>query len=300
MSQHDYQQLTTSSNNSSTENSSSFVSSMTDSKYSKAIFTEIKDYYSSALIECRFYCDHSLVDSEDHVIVIKVGGVQKLADKKLKDCPEDQDFGERVVTFTKNDLLLPLDQLEDDFFQFQYLKGEEVFGASTPFRITEEEDNEDEDFLVVRSPEALLKERIQRLLAGNGELEEEKRRLLQELEALQNKVVEVETGLKSANEQREADKAVLLSRENELKENFGEKNRLIDEIRVEKREKELLEMRLAEVKMSRDQLGDVWEQRMKEAERRAKEAEQKIKEAEQIYGMERHMTDHKVWLIVAW
>ena len=109
-------------------------------EYLKAIFTEVKDIYTSAVVECRFYCDHSLVDSEDHVIVVKVGGDQKLADKELKNFPEVKDFGERMVAFTKKYFLLPLDQLEDDFFQFQYLKGEEVFGASKPFRITEEED----------------------------------------------------------------------------------------------------------------------------------------------------------------
>lgn len=287
MSSHDYQRL-----DSSSTASPMMSSAMTDSKYSRVIFTDIKDFYSSAAVECRLYCDTLAIDSEDQVIIQKVGGDQRLAAKKISDCPEDsdgQDFGERIVRFSREDLRNS-DDIEDDFFQFLYLKKGEVCGASTPFRFRAEDDDSDEDFLVVRSPEALLKERIQRLLSITGSLEEEKRKLVDETEGLKNLIKEIETKLSvaeskvvAANEQLEGNRGAHTVLEQHISNLNDEKKRLLEEFVGEKKAKEELEMSLAAVKMERDRTLEQMDERVRKFETYIIELETRLENKEVIY-----------------
>ena len=150
-------------------NSSSTTSSlMSSSKYSKAIFTEIPDFFDisstedNCLLECRLYLSDDVISSSDDVIVVRklmavnedlVRPLAVISVKDLVVCSEEG-FGERAVRIGQ-DQLRDKDQLmeQDQFFQMVYLRrnneDEEVLGASVPFRFRRVAQEEYEDFFVV-------------------------------------------------------------------------------------------------------------------------------------------------------
>ncbi|CAG2112770.1 unnamed protein product [Medioppia subpectinata] len=177
---------------------------MNESKYSKVIFNEISESYpTDADIECRFYIGDSVKASEgDRIGLFKVGWVyarEGLVFKNVSKCETDNEFGEKKVRFDASQL----PKSADEFFQFCYLTaGDDICGASTPFRfirphaedliqLTDNRNSDEEDFVVVRSQQALLQERLQQLVNENGVLEYSKRSLEQHMTSKSNEVSEL-------------------------------------------------------------------------------------------------------------
>lgn len=140
---------------------------MSESKYSKVIFSEIcESYATDADIDCRFYVGDAVkATSADGIGLYRVGWMNAdtecLVYKTVGDGDDtevaDKDFGERTVRFGA----AQLPKTCDEYYQFVYLSnGKDMCGASTPFRFArphEEDliqlenkcsDNED-DFVVV-------------------------------------------------------------------------------------------------------------------------------------------------------
>ena len=190
---------------------------MNESKYSKVIFTQISESYATdADIECCFYIGEAVKPSEaDKICLFRLGWthpLESVVTKNVTDCQTDSKIGERKVNFNASEL----PKNTEEFFQFCYLTAsDDICGASTSFRFVRphnedliqlvDKNSKEEDFVVVRSRQALLEERHQQLINENGVLEYSKRSLQQLIDCKSNEVwelrrmnVEVEDKYKSA------------------------------------------------------------------------------------------------------
>lgn len=181
-------------------------SKMAQSRYAGVLFSNIQDSYpSDGEIECRFSVINKSLINEHGANKV---GLYKVGWKSVNDC-----IGSHSCTESKPDVLNPNERRlkfsatilpeeasdSGDFYQFCYVTGDnEICGASSPFRVfrPNEDDfvelqnkgstNDDgDDFVVIRSHQALLQERLQQLITDNGILEFSKRSLQHKVNALE-------------------------------------------------------------------------------------------------------------------
>jgi len=169
----------------SDSDSDSFVHIQSPSKFAKILFKDVEDaHFNDQRLTCKFQLiSRELTIEEDDVVALfRVPNVQ-IDQSLVKIQVRQEDVGEKVgeVAFEKERL-----PKGNDFYMYQYLKGENVAGASVPFVIKDRKPLPEEALQVVSLDDETLQDEAleDKTLQDDAEddAEDEKTLLRQEFE----------------------------------------------------------------------------------------------------------------------
>ncbi|KAI1285763.1 Calcium-binding and coiled-coil domain-containing protein 2 [Halotydeus destructor] len=184
---------------------------MNDSHLNSVRFLDVEQSYpTDGDIVCRYAIANEghLNEDKDQIMLLEIGWKMTSDAAIAVPCSKKAENGgspqERKVTFPSG--LVAEKANNEEFYQFCYVtEGENVLGASVPFRVFRPNENDfievqnrtnndEDDFIVVRSEQALLQERLQQLVTNNGLLEYTKRSLEQKVASLERDLVLANAG----------------------------------------------------------------------------------------------------------
>ena len=156
------------------------LADMGDSTQAGVEFNGIRDSYAAdSDIVCRFIYTDCEWESGDVVAIKKIAWKESELQTWLASVDASEAAVEtkesRIMRIAFSPSLLSGLKTSDDLFQFCYISGSTLRGASTPFAIIrpkegdysdfsrEEELNEDDGFVVLKSPQALFQDEIEKL-----------------------------------------------------------------------------------------------------------------------------------------
>jgi len=196
--------------------------------YAAVIFRNISDRYPvGAHIECTYSLTAIYKPcSRDWVALYKVGWSSPRDYITYQWAPippnyEEYQNNSAHVVFQSH--LLPDE--DGDYYQFCYIGGGQVRGASVPFQFKSVEtqdfveiEHEEEDMMIIRTKTAVLEENLEAAMKREQELEQEKKMVEHDVRALRSKLSEMDNEIEEKSERVSDTEKLLEAREKELAE----------------------------------------------------------------------------------
>lgn len=197
--------------------------------YASIIFQNLAEKYPvNAHIECKYTLTRTYEPgSRDWIGLYKVGWSSPRDYKTYQWAVIPDSYKPNENNVAK--VLFQAHNLPDDdgeFYQFCYIGGGQVKGASVPFQFKRPrgdefvaiEGEDDDDLMIIRTKTAVLQDSLDAALNKEKTLEVEKKKLESEKEILQRKLEELDKYLEEKNEQVNDVEKLLEARERELEE----------------------------------------------------------------------------------
>lgn len=189
------------------ESDSDFIelNRMIEAEHAAVLFSGILESYpTDSEIDCHFVTKSITPQHGDRI------GIFKMGFKSVDECIQWKDVSECDQSKFSACILSEDASSEGEFYQFCYIRADgEICGASNPFRVyrpTEDDfvqlqnkpaSNDEEDFVVIKSHQALLQERYSEVKSNNRRLELEKMTLTEKLNAMEDELRRVRAAKES-------------------------------------------------------------------------------------------------------
>ncbi|XP_076305168.1 tax1-binding protein 1 homolog isoform X2 [Tachypleus tridentatus] len=227
------------------ENSSNSLTwDMTDSDYARVIFCDVADSYSTDVdVECHYQLSSLIYPQEDdYVGVYRIGWKESVEHVALLFCSEATYSHDTCVAH--GTLLFKADMLpkeDGQYYQFCYMtKNGEIHGASIPFsfhtpkQLITSADGEDSSFVVIRSHQGFLEEKLRKTTQvmksehqTKVELEEKVKKLESDATVMKNQKTVLQNQIKVI----ETEKAALETELKDIQEKYNNQQQQTEDLK---------------------------------------------------------------------